>query len=417
MAFRSVLQNHGFRNLWISQAVSHIGDSIHEIALIWIVYNLTGDPLLISITILASLLPTLLFSVPAGGLIDMWNRKYVLIAMDLIRAISVLAIPFYANSQYLSSIVVGVALVSGTAQAFVEPAKNALIPELVDENELTSANSLFELSQSLSRILYGVGGGVVLLVGVYSAFYIDAATFLISAIVLFTIPHAAGERAHSESADGNTITRIREGFAFIRSNKFLPSLLLFSMLTGFALGPIGVILPSFTDRWLNAGSFGFGLLYSAIYLGIFVGSIVVGNFKQIASRHRGIALLFGTVSIGATLIAASIVPRYVSQSMSFTGALLALCGFSVAAVQIPLRSLTQRIVPNEMRARVFGFWSSAALVAPPVSIAAAGPLVSYFGPASVLAGEGSLIFCSAIFLLLTPLIQIRATSTQPELEM
>lgn len=131
-------------------------------------------------------------SVPAGVLVDRFNRKGKLVAAEAVRGLAVLAIPSVEEGPFLVPGVMAVALVASTMAAFFDPAYQALIPRLVDPGELDTANSLLNLTSSTVRLFYVVGGLVVGLGGTFVAFYVNSATFVLAAVVLLAVPTAAG---------------------------------------------------------------------------------------------------------------------------------------------------------------------------------------------------------------------------------
>lgn len=419
MSFRSALENRGFRRLWSAQSISLIGDSIHEIALIWIIYELTGNPILISITVIASFLPTILISLPAGSLVDRWNRKYVLIITEVIRGLAVITIPLVGRGPYLVPTVITVAFITGLMQGFFEPATDALVPNLVPEEDLDSANSLSQMTESVSKIFYALGGGVIAVTGVFTAFYIDAATFGLSAIILIMIPTRVEKTSDSEfegikSASKRMMSEVREGIRFVRGHRFLPSILALSMLNGFALAPLAIVIPVFAEKILNSGSLIFSFLYASIYIGIFVGGIIVSVLDERLNTYRGKLIIGGVMSTGMSLVLVGFFPQRLPQTLLFSILMFGLFGLSISVIQVPLNTLAQTVVPDELRGRVFSLWNATALIATPISIAIAGPLVSAVGPTTVLVYEGVLIICCAGVLSLTPLIRVRGTELPEE---
>lgn len=411
MSFRSALSNRGFRTLWTSQAISNLGDSVHEIALIWIVYEVTGNPALMSATVVASLLPMVLTSLPAGVFVDRWDRKRLLVGTTFLRGIAVLCIPLVGRYRptYLVPTVIGVAFATGVLQAFFGPTKTAVVPELVPESDLDSANSLSELTRSLSRFLYALGGVLVAYFGSYVAFYVDAASFLLAGALLTTLPGTVRHRADpGEASDGpwSLLAEVREGLAFIRSSPLMRNLILLSVLIGFALGPLGIVLPVFAGRSLQAGSATFGYLYASIYVGAFGGGIVVEVFDEVVGAFRGKVIVAGVVGMGTALLSLT-VARTVGTRPVLVGVVgMGVFGVCLAVVQIPVRTLAQTLVPDDVQGRVFSVWTAVGLVSPPLSVAAAGLALVRFDAVAVLLTQGLVTVGAGVILAFTALFGV-----------
>ena len=417
MSFRSALAHVGFRRLWYAQVVSRVGDSIHEIALVWVVYELTGDPTLMAVVAVASLLPQVLTSLPAGVLVDRLNRRRLLVGSTVLRGVAVLFIPLAPRlGLAVVPVVVGVALVTGLMDAVFGPAKSAVIPNLVPESDLDAANSLVQLTTSVSKLLYVFGGVVIAVVGAFPAFYVDAVTFVVSAGVLATLPRSIRYADTDESASSlsTVVGEMREGLSFIADSRLLMSLLLLSVLTGFTLGPLGVVLPVFAGETLSAGSAAFGYLYGGIYVGVFVGGLAVNGLDGHTEEYRGEAIIAGIVGMGVALLGATLVPTVTPFPLLAGVGALVLFGGCLAVVQILVQTLAQRVVPDDTRGRVFGIWTAVGLAAPPLSIAISGPALSAFTPSLVLSAQGCIIVVAGVVLTRTPVFGRAGVSVDPQ---
>lgn len=405
MSFRAVLSNRGFRALWGAQVVSKLGDSVHEIALIFLAYQVTGSPTLVAAVVVASVVPSAVLSPVAGALVDRVNRKWVLIGTQLARGVAVLAIPLVGRGGPVIRATVAVAFVAGLMEALASPARSSVVPNLVADEELEAANGLSRMTNSAARLLYAAGGAAVALVGPFGAFYVDAATFLLSAGVLAFVPTAAcrPDREAGESDEGlgtELVADVREGVRFVRGEPVLLTLLVLSGVTAFALAPFGIVLPFFAETVLGvergSGAVTFGSLYTALYVGIFVGGAVVGGLAERLTDHRKRVVLLGVFVTGLGLVATALGPLYLGRSVFVAGAGLAVTGAAISAIQVPVSSIAQATVPDERRGRVFSLMSAPALLAPPASVALVGPLLDLYGAVPVLLGEAAVMVLLAV---------------------
>lgn len=408
MFSRSVLRHRGFLAVWLAQAISRIGDSIHEIALIWLTYEVTGDPGLLSVVAAASLLPTTVFSLPAGTVADRVNRKYLLVVSDAIRGLTVLAIPMAADSEFLVPVVVVVAFLTGLMQAFFGPARNAIIPNVVPEAELDAANALSGMTQSVSRTLYVLGGLVVGVFGSFAAFYLDAATFVISAVVLLAVPTEAGEpdgsrEAATAPAIQQMIADVRDGLAYVRSHAVIPIVVAMMAVMNFTVGPLSIVIPVFVEEFLGLGSLAFGFVFSAFFVGIFLASVALNAAADHVVKHRGAVIVGGLLTGGVTLAAAAVIPHRTPFPLAASVGVFVLFGTAFGCVQIPATTLTQALVVDDMRGKVSSVMQTAGQVAPLAGIALAGLLLKAIEPTTLFIAYGATIATFGVVVRFTPL--------------
>ena len=239
------LRHRDFRLLWAGQAVSLVGDGIYLVAIAWLVYDISNQPGALAIVGLAWTLPQVAGLLLAGVLSDRVERRRLLVIADLIRfaaigAIAALAFADAADIWHLVLLVV----VYGVGQALFQPAFTAIVPEVVPRDELLQANALRELMEPLGMRFAGpaLGGLLIALFGVGTAFLVDAITFPISAVIV-----AAGirRRPPPRTQSGSLWRDLGEGFAYVREHAWL-----WGTLTGAALfllctfGPFEVLLPT-----------------------------------------------------------------------------------------------------------------------------------------------------------------------------
>lgn len=423
MSFRSALSNRGFRRLWFGQLASRVGDSIHEIALIWVVYEVTGDPTLLSLTFAASFLPTTFLSLPAGVVADRVNRKYLIVGSDLFRGVIVLVIPLVGEGPLLVPTVLFVAFCTGAVDAFDGPARGAIVPRLVPERDLDSANSLRELTASLSQVLFAAGGGVVAVVGSFQAFYVDAGSFFLSALFVVMIPTKYG-RVEAEGSEegyrtGDLLGRLggwlRDAWGdvstvvqYTSSHRLLVNVVAFTAGLQFTLGPINVALPVFAASLPLNGEFAVGLLYSAFFTGLSLGSVLVSRFDDVVNAYRGRLIVAGLPLFGVfLLLAVSRVPA-TGTGIAVLLVFLGLGGLSFATLTVPVTTLRYVLVPDERRGRfnsITAMFSSLAFV---LGLALAGPVISLLSAQFVLLGVGALAILLGVIFATQPLAGVDA---------
>src|ERR671921_1501269 len=205
----SLLRNARFLRLWVGQGTSFVGDAVSMVALVVLVVQITGSASAVGGALLVRLLPTIA-SPLAGVLADRVDRRVVLVASDLARAVLVVGLVF---ARDLATIYVLVFLM-GLARAFFNPTVRAAFPSVVGRGDLTRANALIGGTFSTS-IMAGpaLGGLLVASIGIDAAFLADAATYLISAILLSTVPLPRPQRESWEEA--GFVQELRSGFGYL----------------------------------------------------------------------------------------------------------------------------------------------------------------------------------------------------------
>lgn len=411
MSYRAALGHRGFFALWLAHLVSRVGDSIHKIAIIWLVYEVTGDPTILSITVLATVLPYVVVVLPAGAIVDMVNRKHVLVVTEFVCGLVVLAIPLLGRHEYLVPVVLVVAFVSGVMNAFFIPAQHAIIPNLIPEELLDSANSLSEVTQSASLMLYAVGGLVVGVAGSFAAFYVNSATFLFSALVLLAVPDSSGASNREGPTAVSTVAsdvldEVRGGLAYIRSNRVLRIIIATVAVINFAVAPLSIVLAVFSSRTLDGGSVVFGAVYASMFAGTFFGGVGVNYVKEWVAARRGAVIVGGVVLNGIAFGATGVLPAHLPSPVFVAMVTVALAGVATAAVKISIDTYVQTTVPDEYLGKVFSVIGMLGNVFRPVGLVLAGPVIALVGPSPTLLGQGLVIVALGLVVALTPLVEL-----------
>src|SRR5215213_3271510 len=186
----SLLRNVRFLRLWIGQGTSFVGDAVSMVALVVLVVEITGSATAVGGALVARLVPTLA-SPLAGVLADRLDRRIILVASDLARALLVLGLVFVQDIVVLYVLV----FLMGGARTFFNPTIRAAFPSVVGRGDLTRANALISGTFSVSETVGpALGGLLVATVGIHAAFLLDCATYLISAVLLSRIPFPRPER-------------------------------------------------------------------------------------------------------------------------------------------------------------------------------------------------------------------------------
>jgi len=344
--------NHRFRRFWLAGVISHLGNWFNYIAIFVLLTKLTGSGGAVSWFLIAKFIPTTFLGPAAGVIADRFSRKAIMIISDLLRVFIVLGFLLVRRPEHVWLVYV-LALVQESIWTFYDPARKASVPNLCSAEELILANALSGATWSM-MLAFGaaLGGFITYLYGWQTAIVIDAATFLISAIMLagLDLPHKAPAKKEKPTwQDFTGIADMREGFKYVLRHKEVATLLLVK--SGWALsGGILVLLTVFGEQVFSSGGQGgkSGVLYSVRGLGAAIGPILAWHYfgETKKAMYRSISLSFFIAS-GAYILFS----RAPTLLWAVPFVLLGHIGGSIQWVFST--TLLQQIVPNEFRGRVF----------------------------------------------------------------
>jgi len=382
----SPLRGANYRWLWIGQFVSVLGDKINQIAMAMMVYTVTGSMLQMGIMLGITLLPAALFGVFAGVYVDRWNRRTTMIAADLIRAVLVLLIPFVA--RFGIGWVYLVAFIVSTVSLFFVPAKRAMIPDLVPEDQLTAANSLDSASEAVAELGgLAVGAALVALLGHVAAFGVDAISFVFSAAMIsfISVPRATPA---NETAARSMMTEAIEGLRYIWDNDVLRDLIgVYGIAAVFGAGGIALTYAMALKRF-QAGAPGVALLDAAVTFGIVLGAIIVGRS---GSRRAGAKFLLGIGGVGLSIFALAF-----AQNIWLAAVFLFLGGIANMLFVIPAATLLQVRSVDSVRGRVMAASSTVSRIAMVAGVVIVGAMADSIPLVWVASGVGAGAMAAAV---------------------
>jgi DHA3 family tetracycline resistance protein-like MFS transporter len=376
------LRHRDFRLLWAGTAASLVGDGFFMIALAWQVYSLGGSPAALGAAGVAWTLPLALLIAPGGVLADRVDRRYPMIAGDLLRGAAVAALAALSLTGSISvAWIVGLLLLFGVGDAVYTPAFEAVTPALVPEADLVQANSLSQVIIPVARTLAGpfLGGVIIGVAGVGTAFAVDAATFAVSAIAVALIGHRPARDPQPASAGEG----FREGVRFVRRARWLwVGLVSTSLAILCTLGAWDVLIPFLVKNDLHSGALALGLVFAAGGVGAGVAAILLGQRARLPRRALTAYYLAWAVTSGA---------------MAGFGLVLHVWQAALVAVVVQAASTAQsvywltieyRLVPQKMLGRVVSLDWMIALAGVPLSYAVIGPVASGIGVRAALVATG-----------------------------
>jgi CRP-like cAMP-binding protein/sugar phosphate permease len=339
----SVFRNRNFSLLWSGQLVSTIGSALTSLAASIYVFRLTDSALSVGLMLMATAAPSLLVGLFAGVFVDRYDRKRIMIAADLIRALLVFLIPFLVPVSVIWLYII-VMLTSAIGQ-FFDPAHESVLPEVASDEELAAANSLIAISSFGSTAVgFAAAGLIASAADISWAFYIDAATFLLSALCIYLI-NIKPFSAEDETSVSIVISNLRAGLRQLFNTPILRSLFTAQVPVLIAFGLSNTLLLPFALRALKATEFEYGLQEGLTSIGFVVGSLLMANVFDRMREGVWIAVSYLAMAV-AGIIYSSL------HSIPLAILIVTLSGFFNAPSSIARRVVVQRNTPRDMRGRV-----------------------------------------------------------------
>ncbi|KKR32616.1 MAG: Major facilitator superfamily [Candidatus Gottesmanbacteria bacterium GW2011_GWC2_39_8] len=405
----SVIKNRNFRNLWLAQITSQIAINMMAFVLAIFVYDKTKSNTAVSVMMLSIGLPAIFFGVIAGGIVDRFNKKYVLVLCNIFRAFAMIF--FFFSSESIVFVYILAALISIITQFFV-PAEAPSIPNLVSQDELLPANSLFTFSYYLSTISgFILSGPAIKLFGSHNIFLFMSLLLFVASFFAWKIPKDKGVKKGNFESVGHIWSDIKEGLLFIKNNIKVKEGIYLLTFSQALIGTLAALSPGFSDKVLKID------LTDASYLvmgpaamGLIIGALWIGSFGRNYLKRR--LIVNGIIMTGLAILLMSLIVRVRSHpeiTLFIKGAeviignlyvaiiTLAVIGFSNSLINIPSNTVLQEDTEGKLRGRVYGVLTALTGGAAILPTVFAGGMADTFGVGKTLFFIGILILLIGIW--------------------
>jgi Na+/melibiose symporter-like transporter len=389
--WRLLAAHRDLRLLLSAGLVSLAGDWILTIGLVYRVYVLTGSTVASALTMASSFLPQLLVGAVAGVFADRWDRRRTMMIADLLLAAGLLPLLLVRGPGQVW-LVFAVLFWEGVVAQFFSPAEQAMLPTLVPDDALITANAAGGQVQNLSRLAGSAAGGVIAAAGGISAVaLVDAASFAASA-ALIAMMHAPGRAARGPAASasiGSRIAAVRgelaEGLRRSVRHRVVRALTVFILVTATGEGIMSTLFAPFVRHVLHGSSQAYGVVAAVQAIGGVLGGLLVASAGHRVSPAK--LLSWGAVAFGAVDLAIFLYPLgYVAVWPAAVGMIV--IGIPGALTIAGALTLFQRNTEDSYRGRVFGALNAVEGVATLAGIVVAGFLAQVAGIIPVLAFQG-----------------------------
>ncbi|MDZ4178361.1 MAG: MFS transporter [Coriobacteriia bacterium] len=400
----SVLKARDYRLLFAGQAVSHIGDQFHIIALPWLVLSLTQDPMQLGLVLAVAGIPRAALMLMGGAWADRCSPRTIMLVSDLLRlGVTALLATAILTGTVQVWMVYALALVFGVVSGFFMPAAQSAVPRLLDDGQLESGNALIMGVNQLGSFVGPAAAGLLIaafganslggeeaasLVGIGSAFVLDAASFLVSAILLAFMGRIPAANAHSEA---RPIADIVEGLRYASRNENIRWMVLTIAAANFLVaGPMFVGLPVLAQSQLTGGAAGLGVVLSAYGLGSLLGMIGAGAAPRPSADVFSRLIVALMVGFAATMGSLAFV-----TATWLAAVLMLVTGVGNGYIGITLMTSVQRSTDQRFLGRVMSLIMLAVVGLMPLSQALAG-FVMGASPTALFVGAGAGFACLAV---------------------
>ena len=363
---RLLRRRRDFRSLWVGATLSILGDGLTWIALVWLVFELGGGAPDVGLLVFAYTAPVVVGGLLAGLLLDRFDRRRVLIADNAIRGLAIASVPVTAALGLLEPWwLYVVAIIYGFFNMISLAGIPSMLPSLVDEDELNTANAMESLSYGVGGVAGPALGGVLIaLIGAVGVLWLDALSYLVFVVAL------AAMRARQRPEPSAPGTRgLGPAFRFIVGTPAILAITLMFMAANIGEGMLLVLVPIYARDILEAGSGTFGSLVSILTAGMLVGAVAVGVIHWRFPLGRSIAAF--QAAAGLSILGLAFEPAFLVAAL-----VLAVFGLLASPLTIWAQTIRMRLIPDELRGRVFGLLRTLMQSTPPIGGIVAGFLLA-----------------------------------------
>jgi len=388
----SALRHRNFRIYWLGQFLSLCGSWMQNVALGWLVLNVTDSVFLLGLTGAIAGLPILAFSLFGGVTADRVNKRSFLILTQVLAALLSLILAVLISLKIITFWQIAlIAGFSGLVMAFDSPARLSFFAEIVPKKDLANAIAINSAVFSATRIIGPVLAAFAIAgLGMASAFYLNSLSFLPAIIALYFI---RGNFRPQHKSERTIVSSLFQGADYIWKNKRIRILIIqISLVSVFGMSG-QVLMPVFARDILHLGVRGLGHLMAFFGLGSLLGAIFVVLSIHFPRRER-------FVSIGGLVMSLSLILFALSRNATFSYLLLILTGWGLITQNVIINSLLQHYTPDALRGRVMGFFIFVFMGMMPIGSFQTGLLAHLWGTPATVAIGGIICFGASLYLLL-----------------
>lgn len=397
MVSMAVLRHRPFRNLWIGQTVSQLGDSLYWLVLLYMADHVSKDPRVVGLVGAAGAIPFVLFGPFAGVLVDRLDRRSLMLFADLSSAAitGLMAVYAWLDPSPPVWLLLAAAFLLSSVNTVFFPARSAAVPRLVPSDEVVAANSLNEATRQTAMMVgmavSAVGLGALYLAAprlfFFSSVCFNSVTFAISAFFIARLPSILPIREEVEGHPGDATgvgrqlaQDLKEGLRAVAGDPLIRLALPINMLSNLAIAGFFVVYLAFNREWYGGGYQTLAWIELAFASPMVLTSLAIGRMKI---SHPGRWIVAGHIGLGLTVGLMAICRPYWSMVL-----MNALCAIFLPMLIIPLQSYLQMAIPDSLRGRVNSTWTMLSQAVNPLGVLLIGPMLTWLGIEGCLVAMG-----------------------------
>lgn len=362
-----------YRKLWVSSAISNVGDGVRWTALPLLGASITRDPAKIAAIDLFSTLPWFMFALIAGALVDRWDKRIAMSIANGIRFLLMLGLALATVADANSLVILYVVgFLMGCAETIFDNSAQTILPAIVRKDQLEQANSRLYAAEIVNNQFVGPPlGGFLFAVAAASPFFLDSASFLISALLIAAL--AGSFRSPRDEGTGPTTIRrdIAEGLRWLWHHRLIRTLaIMLGIWNGVSMAGFAIFV-LYALEILDLDAVGYGILLAAGTVGSLLGSGAASRLSKAGSGTTLIAMV--------VLGAASSLGIAVTSNAIVVGVMMAIFGFTSVVWNVITVSLRQAIIPDRLLGRVNSVYRLMGWGSMPVGAAIGGAMGSTLG--------------------------------------
>jgi MFS family permease len=377
--------------LWSATATSNLGDGIVAVAYPWLASAVTRSPILIALSVVVSRLPWLVFTLFAGVITDRFNRKRIIVSMDICRGLLTLVVGAFVylereslpslnelasitdleTNYTLYSVILITAFLFGLAEVLRDNTAQTLMPSIVEEKDLEKANGRMWSAESLTNSFIGPPlGSLIISVAIFLPFFVDAATFFVAAALIASMkPTVKSFKPEAKSGPINFRAEIKEGFMWLWRHELLrPMAIILGLLNGIA-ALSGAIFILFAQEVLETTVFIFAILGTAAAFGGILGGLLGPKVSEKIGRGRSLALALFVMPLMTLMVG-------FTSLWYLAWIFIAIETFTAVLWNVVTVSLRQSLIPSHLLGRVNSVYRFFAWGTIPIGTLLGGTLVT-----------------------------------------
>lgn len=409
----SLFRNENFILLLIGQIVSNLGNAIHSVSVVWYILSLVGENrsgIFIAVFTMCTLIPSISFGPISGVYVDKLDRKKIIWGTDLIRGALILILGIFTYYKVFPLIFLFViTALNSFFGTFFNPAVDSSIPNIVDEKNLMTANSVNGISRQVVFIFgAAIAGFLYSYIGIVGIFLVNGISFILSGISEMFI------KLQSSKDNAGDIDRVtfwsdfKGGINYVKGQKLILKLLGFALVLNFLISPLFVVIfPKAIKFTLALGAREYGLFQAVLSVGAVVGMFIL---PMLPKREKNYKLIHRSLMLQSIIIALFGIPIIPMIYANFTNysVFIMFCILSFvlmifnSLVNVPIFTIFQKRVPDEYRGRFFGMLNTLTQGIVPLGLMVMGFLSDILHSSVIFIASGLISFALTIWMLFIP---------------